>query len=130
MEAAAVNLAPTADAWRERITAQRTSGQSIRAWCRNNRLAEHAFYWWRRRLGLSPATARKRRSKQTKRLGFAEVVVDRAAVRPGASLAEPPAASLVEPILLRFAGRRELVLPVSMPVGQIAGLIRELEGAQ
>jgi hypothetical protein len=38
--------------------------------------------------------------------------------------------SLVEPILLRFAGGRELILPMSMPVGQIAALVRELEGAQ
>jgi hypothetical protein len=57
-------------------------------------------------------------------LGFAEVVMDRQAL--AASLAEHP----LEPILLRFAGGRELVLPMSMPLGQIAGLIRELERAQ
>jgi hypothetical protein len=57
-------------------------------------------------------------------LGFAEVVMDRQAL--AASLAEHP----VEPILLRFSGGRELVLPMSMPLGQIAGLIRELERAQ
>lgn len=122
MEAAAVNPVPTADAWRQRITAQQAGGQSIRSWCRDNSLPEHAFYWWRCRLGLSPATARKRRCRPGGRLGFAEVVVDRAAARP-----EP---SLVEPILLRFAGGRELVLPMSMPACAIAGLIRELERAQ
>jgi hypothetical protein len=111
-----------ADSWRERITVQRASGQSIRAWCRQNGLPEHAYYWWRCRLGLSPA--RKRRSRQARDLGFAQVVVGRAAV------VEPPVWSGVEPIVLRFSGGRELVLPGSMPVGQIAGLIRELEGAQ
>ena len=122
MEAAAVS--PSADVWRERIEAQRASGQSIRAWCRDNSFYEHTFYSWRSRLGLSPGPVRKRRSRQGGGLGFAEVVVGRGAV--GASLV----ARLEEPILLRFAGGRELVLPMSMPVRQIAGLVRELEGAQ
>lgn len=36
--------------WRERIGQQERSGQSIRAYCRERGLQEHAFYWWRRRL--------------------------------------------------------------------------------
>jgi hypothetical protein len=63
-------------------------------------------------------------------LGFAQVVVGGSTASSLASLAEPPVASLVEPILLRFAGGRELLLPMSMPVRQIAALVRELEGAQ
>ena len=124
MEATTETVDPSAEAWRERVTAQRASGQSIRAWCRENSHHEHALYAWRHRLGLSPAPARKRRCRRGGRLGFAEVVMDRQAL--AASLAEHP----LEPILLRFAGGRELVLPMSMPLGQIAGLIRELERAQ
>jgi hypothetical protein len=128
MESESSDAAPVganADVWRERIEAQRASGQSIRAWCRENSHHEHAFYSWRGRLGLSPAPARKRRSRQDGGFGFAEVVVGR-----GGVAASPVVASLAEPILLRFAGGRELVLPVSMPVRQIAGLVHELEGAQ
>ena len=124
METTTETVDPSAEAWRERVAAQCASGQSIRAWCRENSHHEHAFYSWRRRLGLSPAPARKRRSRLGGHLGFAEVVMDRQAV--AASVAE----RRVEPILRRFAGGRELVLPASMPVGQIAGLIRELERAQ
>jgi hypothetical protein len=51
MEAAVSGMA---DAWRQRIAAHRASGQSIRAWCRDNNHHEHAFYRWRSRLGLSP----------------------------------------------------------------------------
>jgi hypothetical protein len=63
-------------------------------------------------------------------LGFAQVVVGGSTASSLASLAEPPVASPVEPILLRLAGGRELVLPMSMPAREIAGLIRELEGLQ
>jgi hypothetical protein len=79
----------TADAWRERITSQQASGQSIRAWCRDNGLQEHAFYWWRARLGLSPRSTRKRRPtrRPAKTIRFAEVVVNH-----------------VEPICLRLVG--------------------------
>lgn len=36
--------------WRERVGQQESSGQSIRAFCRERGLKEHAFYGWRRRL--------------------------------------------------------------------------------
>ena len=108
---AAVN--GTADAWRERIAAQGTSGQSIRAWCREHNHHEHAFYWWRSRLGLSPKTAVKPRlnRRHAKAIKFAEVEVNRA-----------------EPICLRLGGGRELLLPASMPVAQVAQLVRAIEG--
>jgi len=107
---AAVN--GTADVWRERIATQRTSGQSIRAWCRENNHHEHAFYWWRSRLGLSPKAAVKRQShrRPAKSIKFAEVVVNRA-----------------EPFCLRLGGGRELVLPASMPIEHVAKLIRAVE---
>ncbi len=103
----------TAEVWRKRIAAHRASGQSIRAWCRENDQHEHAFYWWRARLGLSPKSAVKRRPtpRPVKPVKFAEVVVNR-----------------VEPICLRLAGTRELLLPTSMPVEHVAKLIRAIEG--
>ncbi len=36
--------------WRQRIGQQEGSGQSIRAFCRERGLKEHAFYGWRQRL--------------------------------------------------------------------------------
>src|ERR1700759_4835445 len=110
MEAAANG---TADAWRERIAAQAASGQSIRAWCREHNHHEHAFYWWRSRLGLSPKAAVQRQPNRRpgKAIKFAEVVVNRA-----------------EPMCLRLAGARELILPASMSVAQVAQLVRAIEG--
>jgi hypothetical protein len=112
MKAATVN--GTADAWRERIAAHRDSGQSIRAWCRENNHHEHAFYWWRSRLGLSPRSATKRQQRRPARpMKFAEVVVDRV---------------MAESISLRLGSGRELILSASMPVTQVAALVRAVEG--
>jgi transposase-like protein len=36
--------------WRQRIAHQESSGQSIRAFCRDHKLSEHSFYLWRRQL--------------------------------------------------------------------------------
>jgi hypothetical protein len=36
--------------WRQRIAQQESSGQSIRAYCRERGLKEHDFYGWRQRL--------------------------------------------------------------------------------
>ena len=103
----------TAEAWRQRVVAQQASGKTIRAWCRESNCHEHAFYWWRARLGLSPASPRSRR-RAVKPVRFVEVVVDK------------PAAA--EPIRLRLGGGRELVLPVAMPMTDVAALVRMIEG--
>jgi hypothetical protein len=103
----------TAEAWRERIAAHRNSGQSIRAWCRANNHHEHAFYWWRSRLGLSLKSPAKRRrgGVVAKPIKFAEVVMNHA-----------------EPMYLRLGGGRELILPASMPIESIARLVHAIEG--
>jgi hypothetical protein len=45
-------------AWRRRLGQHADSGQSVRAWCREHRVTETAFYWWRREL------ARRDRQRQ------------------------------------------------------------------
>ena len=37
--------------WRQRVAEQANSGASIRAFCKQHGLAEHAFYSWRKQLG-------------------------------------------------------------------------------
>ena len=112
----------TAETWRQRVVAQQASGQPIRAWCRANGCHEHAFYWWRLKLGLSPA-ARKPRRRLTGAapVGFARVVVNAGQLRDRMGSAEP--------IRLSLIGGRELTLAASMPVEQIARLVRAIEGA-
>lgn len=121
MEVAAASNG-SAETWRSRITSQRTSGLSIRGWCKQNGCHEHSFYWWRTRLGLSPRSAAAK-SPQRNAVGplkFAQVVVD-----------HPTAAHPVvpQPMRLRLCGGRELLLPASMPLAQIAQLVRAIEGA-
>ncbi len=106
----------TAQTWRERIGDQQASGQTIRSWCRENGCHEHSFYWWRARLGLSPVeTKRPRRPRVAKGVAFAKLVV------------EPPTGA-VDPIRLSLVGGRELTFPASMPIDQIARLVRAIEG--
>jgi hypothetical protein len=106
-----------ADAWRRRINDQRASGQSVRAWCEANDAQEGSFYWWRARLGLSSRKRRLRRPLKSAEakptpLAFAQVVVH---------------PSTAEPLRLRFAGERELILPASMPFTQVAKLVHAIE---
>jgi hypothetical protein len=104
--------------WRDRIEAQRGSGQSVRAWCLANRAREHSFFWWRARLGLSPGKRPSRRS--SKPIAFARVLVE-----PSVVMAKLAA---VETLRLRLAGGRELIFPASMPVQQVAKLVHAIEG--
>jgi hypothetical protein len=103
-----------ADAWRGRIDDQRSSGQSVRAWCKANDAQEGSFYWWRSRLGLSPKKRRPSKPEKAKPMApaFAQVVIH-------------PASA--EPFRLRLAGERELILPASMPLEQGAKLVRAIE---
>jgi hypothetical protein len=41
---------PKADEWAERIAAQRSSGMSVKQFCKEQRLTECSFYAWRKRL--------------------------------------------------------------------------------
>ena len=114
-----------AEVWRQRIEAQRLSGQSVRAWCLANGAREHSFFWWRDRLGLSPQRRRVRRA--SKPLAFARVVVGPAAAEGRVAAAERKAGAAEGP-RLRLGGGRELVFPASMPVEQVAELVRAIEG--
>jgi hypothetical protein len=115
-----------ADSWRRRIDDQRASGQSVRAWCKANDIQEASYYWWRSRLGLSLKKMRTSKPAQAKPapLAFAQVVVH-------PSTAEPPVASPdsvgIEPFRFRFAGQRELILPASMSIEQVARLLHAIE---
>ena len=116
-----------ADAWRRRIDDQRAGGQSVRAWCKTNDTHEHSFYWWRTRLGLSPGQRPlpvPRKAKTTPP-AFARVILN--GTQPAA--AEPPVESVAEPLRLCFAGGRELILPASMPLERVAGLVHLIEAA-
>jgi len=118
-----------AELWRERVVAQQASGQSIRAWCKENGYHDHSFYWWRARLGLSPVAPKRGRRRSggsarlavPARLGFAEVVVDRHAA--------PDDDAAGERLCLRLAGGRELLLPAATPARRVAELIRAIEVA-
>lgn len=99
--------------WRKRIEAQRASGMSIRAWCSDNDVHEHGFYWWRTRLRLSPVGMRRQQSPSASPVKFTEVVV------------APPV--IVDPIRLRLSRDRELILPASIPMADIAALVRAIE---
>jgi hypothetical protein len=102
-----------ADLWRERIAARQASGVSIRAWCLKTGCSEHSFYWWRSRLNLQSGLARKRRrgKAQSQSIPFAEVLVGAAA----------------QALCLRLAGGRELLLPASMAIEQVARLVGLIE---
>lgn len=39
--------------WRQRVAQQMTSGLSVREFCREHKLTDHAFYWWRHRLNAA-----------------------------------------------------------------------------
>lgn len=44
--------------WRQRVAQQKSSGQTVRAFCRENKLSECSFYQWRRQLGTADTAVR------------------------------------------------------------------------
>jgi hypothetical protein len=61
--------------WRQRIAQQENSGQTARVFCREHKLSEHSFYWWRRQLGPS--------SEKPIRFALVETTATRETHRPG-----------------------------------------------
>ena len=99
---------------RRRIEDQRASGQSVRAWCLASGTREHSFYFWRKRLSPSASSPGPRRaSNASSPVALARV-----------NLLEP---GTLDPLRLRLAGGRELILPASMPMSRLAELIVALE---
>ena len=63
--------------WRAAISRQRASGVSVRAFCRQERLAEPSFYAWRKRLARARGIRRTPSGARSTAVGFAAVrVVD------------------------------------------------------
>lgn len=45
-----LNAAQRVQLWAERIAECRSSGMSVRAWCKGHELSEKTYYYWQRRL--------------------------------------------------------------------------------
>ena len=45
-----LNAAQRVGLWVERIAECRSSGKSVRTWCREHEISEKAYYYWQRRL--------------------------------------------------------------------------------
>ena len=45
-----LNAVQRVQLWAERIAECRSSGKSVRAWCRENEISEKTYYYWQRRL--------------------------------------------------------------------------------
>lgn len=63
-----------AQRWRELIEAHSTSGLTVRAFCRERELSEHAFHAWRRKFRKQDAESSQPESSS--RPGFAEIRIE------------------------------------------------------
>ena len=45
-----LNAVQRVQLWAERIAECRSSGKSVRAWCRENEISEKTYYYWQKRL--------------------------------------------------------------------------------
>ena len=45
-----INATQRVQLWAERIAECRSSGKSVRAWCREKEISEKTYYYWQRRL--------------------------------------------------------------------------------
>jgi len=103
--------------WRAALKRQASSGLSVRAFCRQENLAESNFYAWRRTIAGRDAEARNRRRKKPKRSKAP-------AFLPAVVTGEPP---LDAGIVLELAGGRRLRLPESTTAERLAAIVHALE---
>lgn len=104
--------------WRDVVKRFGSSGLSVRAFCRREKLQESAFYFWRRTLadrdGKTP-TKRRPTSKRAANSVFLPVTIRRDALSPTSGLS------------LELPGGGVLRFSEAMPVERIAEVIRALE---
>jgi hypothetical protein len=106
--------------WRALIQAQPASGLGVEDYCRLHQLTSSCFYRWRRFLAGSPTASspwmgQKKNRPSATPTGFAAVRV------------LPEARPLDEPIRLRLATGRELLLPASIGMDRLAELVMALD---
>lgn len=100
--------------WREVLARQASSGLSGRAFCRQEQLAESAFYAWRRTIALRDGVPNRRPP------AFVPVVV---------SGRSPRESSRETSLALEFSGGRVLRLPESLATQRLVELVLTLEVA-
>ena len=61
-----LNAVQRVELWAERIAECRSSGMSVREWCRENEISEKTYYYWQRKLYQQMISA-------TQRADFAEI---------------------------------------------------------
>ena len=102
--------------WRRMLERQQASGLTVRVFCRQERLVETSFHYWRR-------TIRRRD------LARPLVPSPAPAFVPAVVRTDPSPAGPAEPrIALDLRGGRVLQLPVAMPVARVAELVHAIEG--
>jgi len=132
-----------AQRWRRRLDEQLASGLSVALWCRNNGCRRQSFYYWQSRLehrgtacpqksnvdgsASCPREAQPTREAMDRFVELVDRLPAAGPLAPQEPLAFGPLAG--EPLRLRLAGGRELLLPASMPTASLAQLLRALEGS-
>ncbi|MBX3433471.1 MAG: hypothetical protein KF847_09135 [Pirellulales bacterium] len=96
--------------WRETFKRFRASGQTVREFCKQEQLAESAFYAWRRTIGERDEVGGALR----KAPAFVPAVVTNASPRE-------------ESIVIELGGGRTLRLPGAISVERVAELVAALE---
>jgi len=105
--------------WRDVVARFRTSGLSVRAFCRREKLVETAFYFWRRTLvdrdAKLPTKPRPTSKRVAVRPDFLPVTIRRDGLSPTSGLS------------LELPGGGVLRFSEATPVSRIVDVIRALE---
>lgn len=120
--------------WRARLKRHATTGLSVRAFCRRERVTESAFYFWRRVIAerdgekVLPAPSS---SKSSPMLPAPETSDPATALPPfvPVAIAGPRAGTRGRDtsMVIELAGGRVLRLPESIPAGRLAELVHAIE---
>ena len=102
--------------WRRTLTAFGTSGLSVRAFCRREKLRESAFYFWRRTIHQRGPKRRSSGQRRHNQPAFVPLVLDNIHATPG--------------VTLELRGGRAIRLCESYPVERLASLVLALEAAE
>jgi transposase len=114
--------------WRGVLGKFRSSGLSVRAFCRREDLSEPSFYAWRRVLRQRDAQTPPRREQRTRKPPQATPAFVPVVLRD--VTANHPANHLDTGITVELRGGRVLHLPSTIPAERLGELIRAVESVE